>query len=227
ELLDYLAHRFAHDLRWDVKALIREVASARAYRIAGGPPPEADAANQWLSRFPLRRLEAEAARDAILAVGGAMDRRLGGEPIPVPHALAGTGSDSGNNYPPSGPVDGDRRRSLYLAARRSFPSTFLDVFDKPAALNTFGRRDVSNVPTQALTLLNDPFVREQAQAWAARTKSAATPEARVARMFDEAFARPPTADETRTGLQAADGGESGWEDLAVALINAKEFLYVP
>ncbi len=228
ELLDYLAHRFVHEHRGSAKKLVRELVRTRAYQMAGGVPPEADATNRLLSRFPLRRLEAEAVRDAVLAVSGTLDRTAGGEPVPVPHALAGSGSDSGNNYPPSGPTDGDRRRSLYLGSRRSFPSTFLDVFDKPTALNTFGRRDVSNVPTQALTLLNDPFVQGQVRAWTERLGTAGlAPAARVERMFREAYARGPTAAESARALAVVGPDGSGWDDLALALFNLKEFVYVP
>jgi Protein of unknown function (DUF1553)/Protein of unknown function (DUF1549)/Planctomycete cytochrome C len=228
ELLDYLAHRFVHEHRWSMKKLVRELVLSRAFAMQGGLPPEADAANRWLSRFPLRRLEAEAVRDAILTVSGSIDLTLGGESVPVPHNLAGSGSDSGNNYPPSGPVHGARRRSLYLASRRSYPSTFLEVFDKPSPLNTFGRRDVSNVPTQALTLLNDPFVHAQAQSWAKRiSQLPATPEARITQMFQEAYARPPLAAELDRSLTLLGPNHTAWDDLALALFNAKEFLYVP
>jgi hypothetical protein len=226
ELLDFLAHRFVHDHGWSIKKLVRELVLSRAFAIRSGPAPEADATNALLTRFPLRRLEAEAVRDAILAVSGQLDRTLGGEPIPVPHTLAKSGSDSGNNYPESGPIDGRRRRSLYLGSRRSFPSTFLDVFDKPPPLTTFGRRDVSNVPTQALTLLNDPFVAGQAKAWAKRVSDSwLSPAERADRMFLEAFARTPTDAERTKALALADAG--GWEDLVLALFNAKEFIHVP
>ena len=228
ELLDFLAHRFVHEHRWSVKQLVRELVLTRAFRMQGGPPPEADAANRWLSRFPLRRLEAEAVRDAVLAVSGELDRTFGGEPVPVPHKLQGTGSDSGNNYPPSGPVDGDRRRSLYLGSRRNFPDTFLEVFDKPSALSTFGKRDVSHVPTQALTLLNDPFVAGQAKAWAKRIgETTLSPAARVDLMFREAFARLPTDAERKRALALLGDDGQGWADLALALFNTKEFIHVP
>jgi hypothetical protein len=226
ELLDFLAYRFVHEHQWSVKRLLRELVLTRAFQIQGGPAPEVDATNTLLSRFPLRRLEAEAVRDAILAVSGQLDPTFGGEPIPVPHQLKGTGSDSGNNYPESGPVDGNRRRSLYLASRRNFPSTFLDVFDKPPPLGTFGRRDVSTVPTQALTLMNDPFVAEQARAWAARTAgAAAAADDRIAEMFLEAFARLPMATEREQAMSLVS--LVGWDDLALALFNTKEFIHVP
>lgn len=226
ELLDYLAHRFVHEHKWSVKKLIRELVLTRAYQMGGGQPPEADAANRLLSRFPLQRLDAEAVRDSILFVSGTLDRTIGGETIPVPHTLAGSGSDGGSSYPPSGPVDGNRRRSLYLASRRNFPNPFLDVFDKPAAMNTFGRRDVSNVPTQALALLNDPFVHGQAKAWTLRLRDL-TPEKRVTQMFLEAYSRSPTDAEVKRALAVVGSDNSGWEDLALALFNLKEFIYVP
>ena len=231
ELLDWLADRFMHEHQWNVKPLIREIILTRTYGVEAGSPPESDAANRWLTRFPMRRLEAEAVRDAILAVSGTLDRTLEGEPILVPHDLGGTGSDSGNNYPASGPLDGDRRRSLYLASRRNFPNTFLDVFDKPAPQGTFGRRDLSILPTQALTLLNDPFVQGQAEAWAARIISTdLSPEERVVRMFQEAFARGPSDTEQQRAVSlvyASDAGDNGWVDLALSLFNAKEFIHVP
>jgi hypothetical protein len=226
ELLDFLAHRFVHTHQWSVKKLLRELLLTRAYRVQGGIAPEADATNTLLSRFPPRRLEAEAVRDAILAVSGRLDPAFGGEPIPVPHNLKGTGSDAGNNYPDSGPIDGHRRRSLYLSSRRNFPGTFLEIFDKPPPSGTFGRRDVSSVPTQALTLMNDPFVAEQARAWAERIGSTAlSAEQRVDRMFVEAFARLPSDVERERALELVNAG--GWEDLALVLFNTKEFIHVP
>jgi Protein of unknown function (DUF1553)/Protein of unknown function (DUF1549)/Planctomycete cytochrome C len=228
ELLDFLAHRFVHEHHWSMKKLIRELVLTRAFQIQSGPAPEADASNRLLSRFPLRRLEAEAIRDSILAVSGQLDLTLGGEPVPVPHNLGGTGSDGGNNYPVSGPIDGQRRRSLYLAARRSFPSVFLDVFDKPASLTTFGKRDVSNVPTQALTLLNDPFVQQQAKAWGKQIReSRLLPDERVKTMFVAAFARESTDTETKRALDLVGQDDGGWDDLALTLFNLKEFIHVP
>ena len=226
ELLDFLAHRFVHDHKWSVKKLIRELVLTRAFQIQGGPAPEADATNRLLSRFPLKRLEAEAIRDNILAVSGQLDRTLGGEPIPVPHTLGGTGSDSGNNYPESGPIDGNRRRSLYLAARGNFPSVFLDVFDKPASPTTFGRRDVSNVPTQALTLLNDPFLQQQAKAWGKAIRdSNLSPDERVKAMFVAGFARKPSDAEAKRALALVGEDAAGWDDLALTLFNLKEFTH--
>jgi len=127
----------------------------------------------------------------------------------VPHNLQGSGSDSGNNYPASGSFNGQRRRSIYLAARRNFPSQFSEVFDRPTSQHTFGRRDVSSVPSQALTLLNDPMVLEQAQAWTASAMLAElkTSASRMDSIFLQAFSRQPASDETATFqalLESAD-----------------------
>jgi Protein of unknown function (DUF1553)/Protein of unknown function (DUF1549)/Planctomycete cytochrome C len=227
ELLDYLADRFVTEHKWSVKKLIAELVQTRAYQMQSGPAPQADAGNVLLSRFPLRRLEAETIRDAILQTSGQLDLTFGGEPVPVPHKLKGTGADSGNNYPPDGPIDGQRRRSIYLASRRSFPSVFLEVFDKPPSISTFGKRDVSNVPTQSLTLLNDPFVVGQAKAWAKRiTDTGLSQPEQVKRMFREAFARTATEAEVKQS-SAFLKDDKTLADLALVLFNVKEFLYVP
>jgi len=227
ELLDFLAERFVAVHKWSTKALIREIVLSRTYRQQTGPAPKLDPTNRRLSVFPLRRLDAEAIRDAILSTSGQLDPQLGGEPIPVPHALKDTGSDSGGNTPPSGPVDGHRRRSLYLASRRNFPSAFLDTFDKPASLVTFGRRDVSNVPTQALTLLNDPFVQEQAKAFGAKYAGAKLTDAeRIRRMVRDALGRNPTEKEAERA-RALIAAEGGWGDFALVLFNLKEFITLP
>jgi hypothetical protein len=106
-----------------------------------------------------------------------------------------------------------------------------------------GRRNVTNVPAQALTLMNDPFVTEQAQVWARRllAETSLSTEARVAQMYREAFAREPTADEQAVAIEflgaqterhgtdfATDPrNAAAWTDLAHALFNTKEFIFVP
>jgi hypothetical protein len=106
-----------------------------------------------------------------------------------------------------------------------------------------GRRNVTNVPAQSLTLMNDPFVTEQAGLWAKKTlrDESLPPEARIETMYREAFARVPTAEERTAALEflAAQAGQHGvtfaneprheatWADLAHAFINTKEFIFVP
>ena len=226
ELLDFLADRFVTVHRWSVKAMLRELVTAHAFRTASGPPPAADPTNVLLATYPMRRLDAEGVRDAILSAAGTLDGRSGGPPVPVPHALAGAGSDSGGNTPPSGPPDGNHRRSLYLGVWRNTPSAFLEAFDRPPPLGPFGRRDVTVSPAQALALLNDPFVVGQCEAWADRVRAGGLPPAEsLAGMVRAAFARPPTPTEVDALTPLAVAGR--WADVAMVLVNAKEFIHVP
>ena len=137
----------------------------------------------------------------------------------------------------SGPLDGDGRRSLYLNVRRNFLTPMLLAFDYPSPATTMGRRNVSNVPAQSLTMLNDPFVLDQARRWADRVLAEGdqAPEARVSSLFQTAFGRPPTDRERSAALafldgQAATYGMPGdaraWADLCHVLFNIKEFIYV-
>ena len=117
-----------------------------------------DPDNRLLHRMPVRRLEAEAIRDAMLAVSGRLVEQPFGPGVPTylsPY-MEGRGRPS-----TSGPLDGGGRRSVYQAVRRNFLSPMLQAFDLPTPASTMGRRHVTNVPAQALTLLNDPFVIEQ------------------------------------------------------------------
>jgi len=178
ELLDALASRFVAD-GWSLKRTIRRIVTTRAYRMSSLPSGAAagrDPSNLTLSHFPVRRLEAEALRDAILAVSGQLDETRGGPDVP----------------------GRSRRRSVYVRVQRNDLDPFLNAFDAPEPFTTRGRRDTTNVPAQSLTLLNDPWVIEQAASWAegvARDPSAPDDDERVRRMFVTALGRPPTADE--------------------------------
>ncbi len=143
--------------------------------------------------MPLRRLEAEAIRDSILAVSGRLDSTLYGRPID-PFRSA---TDAAKRLF-CGPLDGDGRRSIYLKMTLMEPPRMLAVFNQPIPKLTTGRRDVTNVPNQSLALLNDPFVIEMARQWSERAidDGATAPEERAARMFAAALARPPQPAET-------------------------------
>jgi hypothetical protein len=245
ELLDDLALRFVHD-GWSIKRLVRELVLSSAFRMASTSSPQAEAAdpdNRLLHRMPARRLEAEAIRDAILAVSGRLDRRMGGPGVEV--HLTPFVDNYGKDYgrpETSGPLDGDGRRSLYLKVRRNYLTPILAAFDMPQPLVTAGRRDVSNVPAQALILMNDPFVAQQARRWAARVLAHKGLDAsqKVCQMYLEAYARPPTETERQAAPRflASHGGELGvpperrndderlWADFAHVLFNVKEFIFL-
>lgn len=240
ELLDYLAWQFVHEDGWSMKTLIRQLvltdAFARSSRDVDPRAGRVDPANLLLHRYPVRRLEAEAIRDSLLVVSGRFDPKLGGPPVPVhlTDFIVGRGRPA-----TSGPLDGAGRRSLYLSARRNFLPTFLLAFDLPTPFSTVGRRNVTNVPAQALALMNDPFVREQAGVWAARLLKetpGATDEARVAWLFETAFTRPPAAGETRAALEtlaelralhAGAPPETAWAEFCHALPSVTDFIYLP
>jgi len=240
-LLDHLAVRFITE-GWGIKKLIRQLVTSSTWRMASTPSvaaAETDPLNQLLHHYPLRRLEGEAIRDKILAVSGRLDRTVGGPSVEV----FLTDFHDGRGRPKPGPLDGAGRRSLYTKIRRNFLPSFLLAFDLPVPFQAMGRRNVTNVPAQALTLMNDPFVTEQATVWARRllAETSLSTEARIDQMYREAFARPPTPDELAVALEflaaqadrhgtdftADPTHEAAWADLAHALFNTKEFIFVP
>jgi hypothetical protein len=197
ELLDWLATEFVRQ-GWSIKKMHRLMLLSAAYRMSSLGDARAerlDPTDRLLHRMPVRRLEAEAIRDAVLAVSGRLNPTLYG-PSVMPYL---TSFMQGRGRPEqSGPLDGDGRRSLYISVRRNFLTPFFTAFDYPTPFTTIGRRTVSNVPAQALAMMNNPFIVEQAGVWAQRMLAAPglTPEQRIARMYETAFSRPPTSAET-------------------------------
>jgi Protein of unknown function (DUF1553) len=237
ELLDWLASEFRKQ-GWSLKAMHRRMVLSNAYQMSSkaddAKAEVADADNKLLHRMPIRRLEAEAIRDALLAVSGRLDLKMFGPSVPThltPH-MAGRGRPN-----VSGPLDGDGRRSIYLAVRRNFLNPMFLAFDYPIPFTTIGKRSVSNVPAQALTLMNNPLVVQQAELWAKRTLAEAglTNEQRIAKLYLTAFARPPEAAELKEALAFLDqqskryGGPDNpraWTDLCHVLFNVKEFIFI-
>jgi cytochrome c553 len=237
ELLDYLASEFTAE-GWSLKRMIRRMVLSRTYQLSTTPNSlsrETDPANQLFHVHNLRRLEGESLRDAILAVSGDLDLTMYGPSVSV-HL---TPFMQGRGRPGhSGPLDGNRRRSVYLEVRRNFLNPMMLAFDTPAPFSAIGKRNVSNVPAQALILMNDPFVLEQAERWARRLLEVQEDaETRVNRMFVQAIGRPPTAEELQRCLRFVTQDVSvdsppvqneleAWRDLAHVLFNLKEFAFV-
>jgi hypothetical protein len=202
---------------------------SRTYQMSSDPDGRGDTVDPQdllLHRMRVRRLEGEAIRDAMLAVSGRLDGRLFGPPVPV----CLNDFQQGRGRPASGPLDGDGRRSVYLAVRRNFLSSFLLAFDTPIPFSTVGRRSVSNVPAQSLILMNDPFVHVESARWARRVLAeGGSPRQQVQRMYLRAFGRPPTRDECRQCLKYLDAQPdalAAWVDLAHVLYNTKEFIFL-
>ncbi|HEX3656819.1 MAG TPA: PSD1 and planctomycete cytochrome C domain-containing protein [Pirellulales bacterium] len=228
ELLDHLATRFVTD-GWSLKKSIRYLAMSRSFRLASTPSAAAkkhDPENIWLTHALVRRLEAEAIRDSLLAVAGRLK----------------TETDEGPGYNDNEPPHQQTRRSVFVTIRRTALPALLEVFDAPKPFTTLGARDVTNVPGQALTLLNDRLVLETAKHWArAQMKIAADrPADRIRDMYRQALAREPDAEDLAAAERyVADLAatyhvpfkdslrtERVWQDFAHALFNLKEFIYV-
>jgi hypothetical protein len=236
ELLDFLAGEFVRE-GWSIKRLIRQIVLSRTYRMASTPtePGETtDPQNRLLHRMNLKRLEGEAIRDSILAISGRLNETMYGPSVPV-HLTAFM---DGRGKPASGSLDGDGRRSIYIKVRRNFLSPMFQAFDFPTPFTTIGRRSVSNVPAQALVMMNSPLVVSEAKRWAQRVLSASekSNDERIDSMYVAAFARQPIDNERRAASAFLDEQAQlygcnttdvrVWTDLAHVLMNVKEFIYV-
>ena len=236
ELLDFLARDLVrHD--WSLKTLIRQMVLSRTYQMSTTPSDLAlneDPANRQLQHMAIKRLDAEAVRDHILASSGSLDRTRFGPSVP---AYVKNLPNSRAKPPINGPLDGENRRSVYLELRRNFLPPFLRAFDLPNATEPVGARQSTNVPAQSLALMNDPFVHLQAKHWAeSLAQTGLSFRDRINQMHLTAFSRPATEDEftwARTVLDsmAAAHGTSfdapePWTDLCHLIFNRKEFIYL-
>ena len=200
---------------------------------------EADPKNLlWHHRPPLR-LQGEVIRDSLLTLSGKLDKTSFGPPVPIHLTSFMDGRGRPEN---SGPLDGDGRRSIYIAVRRNFLSPFMLTFDTPVPFSSMGRRNVSNVPAQALILLNDPLVIEQSRKWAERalqsipSSDAESTRQRIEWMYLSGFARQPTEKEIQTAISFLNAQTTArsvtlddsdlWADFAHAMVNTKEFIFL-
>ena len=263
ELLDHLAETFVAD-GWSLKRLIRRIVLTNTWQMASevghvsnvpGTDQRAseeiqkkhvenvlhvDPQNLYLHRAPIHRLEGEAIRDSMLLIAGRLDRKTLGPPVPVHLTAFMQGRGRPGN---SGPLDGDGRRSIYISVNRNFLSPMMLAFDTPIPFTAIGRRNVSNVPAQALILLNDPFVLDMSKRWAERVLKEhpdLTPEQRIERLYLDAFTRSPTAAEQAESLAFLQEQAKSynlpadvwpkqaqvWTDLCHVLFNVKEFVFV-
>jgi hypothetical protein len=227
ELLDWLVARFLEG-GGSTKAMHRLILASSAYRLASRGAPElaaADPENALRGRFDRRRLEAEAVRDAMLALGGRLDRSPGG-PHPFPAETKWTYSASN----PFSPEVATERRSVYVASGRLRRPAFFEAFDGADPNLSTGRRVLTSTPLQPLFLLNDPFVAKQAEGFAARLLAADGD--RLALAWESAFARTPASDERRRSsdfLAAVTerlGEPAAWSALCRALFGSSEFQFV-
>jgi hypothetical protein len=186
---------------------------------------KADIDNRYLWRYRPQRLEAEIVRDSMLTVGGNINLAVGGEPIfPFIPADILVGQYRGKwQNTPEGPEAW--RRGVYVYRRRSLPYPMFDTFDHPDMNVTAGARNVSTVPTQALTLLNNPFVLSQAKRLADRVRAEASdPYSQIDLAYRIALARPATETEAQVGLDLIK--KHSLESFTHVVLNLDEFMYL-
>jgi len=177
ELLDTLAVRFATDMNWSMKTLIREIVTSATYRQDARISPELleqDQFNRFLARGPRQRLTAEMARDTPLAASGLLSTKVGGPPVHPPISPGVWKPFSADKWDTPAEGEPDRyRRAIYTYWKRSIPYPSMITFDVPTREMCSKRRLVSNTPLQALTVLNDPAFHECAKGLARRMKNEA------------------------------------------------------
>jgi hypothetical protein len=220
QLLDWLASRFVAQ-QWSLKQLIRAIMLSSAYQqsafvknrqTAASEATAIDPDNRWLSRFPSRRLAAEELRDSILAVTGRLDATLGGR------------ATMDLNRP---------RRSLYIQTVRADRRNFSTLFDAADPAQCVGQRNVTTVAPQALFMLNNSFVSENAKHFAAKLLAEASTDeqARIERAYSVLFGRSATENEAAIGKQflaaaAKRDQATAWSEYIHVLLCANEFCYV-
>jgi hypothetical protein len=253
ELLDWLARQFVHG-GWSIKRMHRLIMLSRTYQMASTYQDRAGSArdpdNRFLWRLNRRRLEAEVYWDALHAVAGTLNPRIGGRPVMPPLADEELGAAQRSNWiVPADPAEWTRR-GLYILVRRNFVFPMFEIFDSPVNSVSSARREVTNVAPQALWALNNRHVFAQAQQFAARLVREAgdSAPAWIDRAWKLALGRPPTPVETSDALRllarfASDSGgpladrpadlttlsptrAAALTKLCLAILNLNEFLFI-
>ena len=239
ELLDHLAQEF-RARGGSIKALHRQIMLSRTYRLASTRSDAAlarDPNNELLASFPRRRLDAEALRDTLLALGGNLDLTpAGAHPFPAAHTWKFT------QHNPFKATYDSSRRSVYLMTQRIQRHPYLALFDGADPSTSTPARPTSTTPLQALYLLNDALVHEQSRRVAERLLAeAADDDARTVRAYALLFARSPEADErdaaekfranARRVLQAEGAADTNvdtetWRAYVRVLFRLNEFVYL-
>jgi hypothetical protein len=253
QLLDWLAIRFMDD-GWSFKKLHRLIVTSHTYKqssTSNSAGEAKDPENILLWRGPRLRLDAEEVRDAALLAAGLLSRKMLGPSVypPQPANVTTEGAYGPLSWKTS-TGENRYRRSLYTFAKRTAPFAFANTFDAPTGEACIVRRDKSNTPLQALSLLNDVTIIEAAQALGKQlVETPGTPEQRASEAFLRCFSRPPVAEELSAVLDfyekqqqrfaaepdaakalASNGAaettipRAAWTAVARALMNMDEFV---
>ena len=231
QLLDWLAVRLMEE-KWSLRAIHRLILNSTAYRQASNhPTPNAersDPDNRLLSHFNRRRLEAEAIRDAILAISGRLNPEMYGLPIfpPLPDGIEERVKYSNSKWATqTGPES--RKRSLYIYQQRTLTMPLMQSFDSLVCEDSVPKRSHSVTPLQALAMFNGLLINEEAPYFAKRIarESATNPSDRIRRAFELALGRLPSEEELEF-LRPYGQSENALLGLARILFNTSEFIYV-
>ncbi|MFN9300307.1 MAG: DUF1553 domain-containing protein [Acidobacteriota bacterium] len=217
ELLDWLAAEFMES-GWSLKKLHRKILLSETYQLsseASEANSKIDGNNRYLWRMNRQRLDAETLRDAVLAVSGELNLKMGGRPV-VPRLSPEeyTVMWARNQWPESLDESEQARRSVYLYVKRAFPLPMFTTFDAPETSQSCSRRENTTVAPQALTLMNGDFMVKQAKVLAGKAGD-------VESLWRRVHGRQPTAAEKEKAGRIANR-----EQLALVMLNTNEFLYV-
>ena len=239
ELLDWLARWFTHN-GWSLKDMHRLIMSSRTYQQSSAVPPQAalsDPENHLLNHFPVRRLEAEEVRDALLHVAGSLDTTFGGKTIPRRNRefVFNHTSKDFTTY-------GSTRRALYLPIIRNNLYDLFQQFDYPDPSTSTGLRNSTVVSPQALLLMNSDLASDAARSFAQRlAKLSSENVQRLRAAYRLAFAREATDDDlhraqnflitTNAALNTSQQDDDkrdlqAWTQLCQALLMSNEFIYL-
>lgn len=225
ELLDWLAEQFVRD-GWSLKQLHRRILNSATYLQSSSfneQAAESDADNRLLWRFTPKRLEAEAARDSMLALSGQMNWQMGG-PGYRPFDLEINNTHFYHTKDKIGPEF--NRRTIYRVGVQSLREPLLDSLDCPDLSTKTPVRGVTTTPIQALALMNDSFVQRQAKFFSERLRADVGNNLRnrIRLAYRLAFGRPASLTETKRAESHAR--KHGLEQLCWVLLNSNEFIYV-
>ncbi len=236
ELLDWLA-AWLPENNWSLKDLHRLILTSAVYQQASGPSNESDPENRLWHHFPIRRLQAEEIRDALLSVAGQLEESIGGKTVPLRNRQFVFDHTSKDNTKYD-----STRRALYLPIIRNNLYDLFQQFDYPDPAVSTGQRNSTIVSPQALLLMNSPLAVQASQGLAQRI-SAGNPElaARVEAAIQWSYARKAAPEDIRKAqdfLIAADGvlassindydqrQQRAWELYSQSLTMANEFIYL-
>jgi hypothetical protein len=252
ELLDYLASQLINE-GWSLKRLHREILLSSVYRPRSRSPRddqdhaaewqrslEEDPSNQWLSRFPRRRLDAESIRDAMLASSDSLNHEAGGPGVSPPLPVELIKTLKSGQWKTSDREADHYRRSIYIFARRNLRYPLFATFDRPAANCSCAIRHPSTTALQSLLLLNSKFSLDAASRLARSVDQHGDEmDAKCVELYRRVLSRPPAPEELQDCLtflrdqsdRLAEEGRSDADiaaltDLCLALFNSNQFLYV-